>query len=119
MRIFEIISEGTMKPTNVSGKEKPGSVEELKRVLVKAKKAGESLDYDSIDSMMQKICREYNLTGDELHDKFVAAVGEIPDDWIKKEIEESKNSKHLGATEKVKINKKGWQIPLNKKGFGA
>ena len=30
-----------------------------------------------------------------------------------------KNPKYLGATEKVHINKKGWEIPLNKKGFGS
>lgn len=31
----------------------------------------------------------------------------------------SESSKYLGPTTKVKINKAGWQIPLNKKGFGA
>jgi hypothetical protein len=29
------------------------------------------------------------------------------------------NPKYLGPTEKVHINKRGWQIPLNKKGFGS
>lgn len=30
-----------------------------------------------------------------------------------------KNQKYLGPTDRVKINKDGWQIPLNKRGFGA
>ena len=28
-------------------------------------------------------------------------------------------SPYLGPTTKVKINKRGWQIPLNKRGFGV
>lgn len=36
----------------------------------------------------------------------------------KKETKESK-SPYLGPTTKVKINKKGMQVPLNKKSFGS
>jgi hypothetical protein len=118
VKISDIITEGTMKPISVSGQEKPGAVAKLKKVLVTAKKQNSELDYDSIDGMMQKICHEYNLTGDKLHDDFVKEVGSVPDDWIKMETE-STNPKYLGPTDKVKINKKGWQIPLNKRGFGS
>jgi GNAT superfamily N-acetyltransferase len=34
-------------------------------------------------------------------------------------IPEGDRQKYLGPTTKVKINKRGWQIPLNKKGFGV
>jgi hypothetical protein len=37
----------------------------------------------------------------------------------KKDTKESPKSPYLGPTTKVKINKKGMQVPLNKKGFGA
>jgi phytoene dehydrogenase-like protein len=34
-------------------------------------------------------------------------------------IPEGDRQKYLGPTTKVKINKRGWQIPLNKRGFGV
>lgn len=130
MKIRDIIVEskpaymkpGNMKPKRVSGKEQSGSVKKLKKELLAAKKAGKKLDYDSIDAMMQRICRQHNLTGDKLHDDFVDETGMIPDNWIKKQKEEKieeDNSKYLGPTTPVKINKKGEQTALMKHGFGS
>jgi len=79
------INEGDMKPTHVTGKEKPGAVEMLEKALLKAKERGIKLDYDKIDKMMQVVCKEYHLTGDKLHNDFVKKHHMIPDNWIKKQ----------------------------------
>jgi hypothetical protein len=86
------MAEGDMKPTHVTGEEKPGAVETLEKALVKAKKRGIKLDYDKIDKMMQLICKEHNLTGDKLHDDFVEKHHMWPDTWIEK---------HANVTESV------------------
>ena len=79
------MDEGDMKPTHVTGKEKPGAVEMLERALLKAKERGTTFNYDKIDKMMQLICREYHLTGDKLHDDFVKKHRMVPDTWIVKQ----------------------------------
>ena len=79
------VTEGNMKPTQVSGTEQPGAVEMLEKALVKAKDRGIKLDYDAIDKMMQLICKKHNLTGDKLHDDFVSKHKTVPDNWIKKQ----------------------------------
>ena len=38
---------------------------------------------------------------------------------LNESIDESKGSPYLGPNEKVKINKQGMQVPLNKRGFGS
>jgi cytidyltransferase-like protein len=81
----EGVAEGKMKPTHVTGKEKPGAVMALEKALLKAKNRGIKLDYGKIDKMMQLICREYHLTGDKLHNDFVKKHHTIPDNWIKKQ----------------------------------
>jgi hypothetical protein len=78
------VTEGKMKPTKVTGKEKPGAVMALEKALLKAKNRGIKLNYDKIDKMMQLICKEFNLTGDSLHNKFVKKHDMIPDKWIAK-----------------------------------
>jgi GNAT superfamily N-acetyltransferase len=83
MRFAELL-EG-MKPEQVSGKETAGAVEALEKKLMAAKKQGTKFTYHVIDKMMQKICGEYNLTGQKLHDKFVNKHGLWPDNWIKKQ----------------------------------
>jgi len=77
--------EGDMKPVQVTGKELPGAVARLERVLLNAKQQGKQLDYDQIDLIMQKICQKHNLTGDKLHDDFVDKHHMVPDNWIKKQ----------------------------------
>jgi len=88
MKAREFIFE-TMKPEHVSGKERSGAVEALEKELLSAKENGTKMNYDNIDSMMQKICKKYNLTGQKLHDEFVKKHNLIPDNWIKKQVEES------------------------------
>jgi hypothetical protein len=83
MKIIDLFE--AMKPEQVSGKEKSGAVEALEKKLVTAKKAGTKFNYDVIDKMMQKICKEYSLTGQKLHDDFVKKHNLVPDNWIKKQ----------------------------------
>lgn len=91
----EGVAEGDMAPVHVSGKELPGAVERLERVLLNAKQQGKKLDYDHIDLIMQKICQKHNLTGDKLHDDFVSKHHRVPDNWIKKqEVEEGWSNKY-------------------------
>lgn len=56
----------------------PSIVQQLKRELVTLG----STDYDSIDQLMRKICRGRSVSPHDLHDQFVARVGETPDHWI-------------------------------------
>lgn len=44
--------------------------------------------YDAIDHMMQTIARKHGITAKELHDRFVAKTGIVPDDWIKSRLDE-------------------------------
>jgi hypothetical protein len=44
--------------------------------------------YDAIDHMMQSIARDYNITGKQLHDLFVAKHGVIPDKWTREQLRE-------------------------------
>jgi len=83
-KVKQGVVEGKMKPTKVTGKEKPGAVMALEKALLKAKSRGINLNYDKIDKMMQLICKEFNLTGDSLHNKFVKKHDIIPDKWIAK-----------------------------------
>ena len=84
-----------MKPFKVSGKEIPGSVETLEKLLLKAKDRGVKLDYNNIDKMMQLVCREHHLTGDDLHVKFVKKHHMIPDNWIKKQTDVTESVDYL------------------------
>ena len=86
MKIADLFE--AMKPEHVSGKETPGAVEELEKRLLAAKKEGTKFTYDVIDRMMQNVCSEFNLTGQKLHDEFVAKHHMWPDNWIKKSVEE-------------------------------
>lgn len=44
--------------------------------------------YDAIDHMMQTIARDYGITGQQLHDAFVAKHGVIPDKWTREQLRE-------------------------------
>ena len=99
MKIRDLIE--AMKPEYVSGKEKPGAVNALEKRLLAAKKDGKKFNYDVIDQMMQKICREFNLTGDELHNDFVKKHNLVPDNWIKKDLnEETVSERQQDVTDK-------------------
>ena len=59
-------------------------VKKLERSLLKMK----SHSYDAIDKVMKKICKEEGITPKQLHDNFKSAHnGQIPDDWIKKQMD--------------------------------
>jgi hypothetical protein len=89
MKLFDLIKNegkysGPMEPETITGKEKHGAVEALEHALVTAKKNGTTLNYENIDTMMQRICKTHNITGQKLHDDFVKKHNLIPDNWIKK-----------------------------------
>jgi len=117
--IFEKVAEGKMKPTRVTGTEKPGSVKELEKALLKAKDRGIKLNYDKIDKIMQLICKEYNLTGDKLHNDFVKKHHTIPDNWIKKQsvtenFADGKGPGRPGDSQRHGIPKKATMTQLKK-----
>jgi GNAT superfamily N-acetyltransferase len=66
--------------------------------------------YDAVKDEGYTIQRSNDQTdaGKSFWDKH---KGEDEDIW--------ESSKYLGPTTKVKMDKKGWQVPLNKKGFGV
>jgi predicted RNase H-like nuclease len=109
MKSFLEFLEESMKPEGVSSKEKPGAVKALERCLIDAKKEGSKLDYDSIDKLMQKVCKDYCLTGQKLHNDFVNKNNLIPDKWIKKhDINESAAwQRSAGKDPKGGLNRKG------------
>jgi hypothetical protein len=99
---------GPMEPLTASGKEKSGAVAALERALIRAKENGTEMNYKNIDAMMQKICKAHNITGQKLHDDFVKANRLIPDNWIKKQVEESAAwQKSSGKNKNGGLNKKG------------
>ena len=66
MRILEVITEDVV----------------LK--LEKGLKKLPSHSYDSIDKLMQKLCKDHDISGKKLHDMFVDKHNLTPDTWIKK-----------------------------------
>jgi hypothetical protein len=84
MRAKEFITRN-MRPTTAKGKERTGAVEELKSRLVSEKEKGTKFNYNVIDKIMQNISKDYNLTGQELHDKWMAKYHKWPDTWIKEQ----------------------------------
>jgi hypothetical protein len=55
------------------------AVKELENGLLKLS----SISYDSIDNLMRKIMKRYDLTAKELHNSFKNKYKKTPDDWIK------------------------------------
>jgi hypothetical protein len=82
MRAKEFITRN-MRPATASGQEKPGAVQALKQELEAAKAKGTKFNYDVIDKMMQRISKEHNLTGQQLHDQWMAKYHKWPDTWVK------------------------------------
>jgi hypothetical protein len=56
------------------------AADELKRKLPSLSKT----DYSTIDHLMKRISKRFNISGKKLHDLFVSKYGETPDHWIKK-----------------------------------
>ena len=55
--------------------------------LEKGLQSLEDTSYDSIDTLMKDICREFDITPKKLHNDFKKKHGMIPDKWIKQEEE--------------------------------
>jgi hypothetical protein len=112
MRAQEFITEGKysgpMHPLTAKGKSKDGAVEALEKALIKAEENDTAMSYENIDTMMQKISKAHNITGQKLHDDFVEKHNLIPDNWIKKQLEESAAwQKKSGKNPSGGLNKKG------------
>ena len=76
--------------------------------LEKGLKKLDKHDYDSINKLMMGISKKGNITGQQLHDYFVAKHGKTPDDWIKEQIEESAAwQRKEGKNPEGGLNRKG------------
>lgn len=79
------------------------AVKELEFKLLKLK----NTSYDSIDSLMRKIMKKYDVTAKELHFGFVDKHNKTPDDWVKekmKNLQESSHKKdHEGSMARVEL----------------
>lgn len=63
------------------------AVPQLKAALLAQKKQIKALDdedqvYKLIDQLMKRVCKAHGLSGQKLHDMWVAKYKEIPDTWI-------------------------------------
>jgi hypothetical protein len=63
------------------------AVKELENRLLKLN----NVSYDSIDSLMRKIMKSYDVTAKELHDAFKEKNEKTPDDWIKGKMKKLQN----------------------------
>ena len=76
--------------------------------LEKGLKKLDNHNYESINRLMMDISKKNNITGKDLHDDFVSKHGKTPDDWIKKEIEESAAwQRKAGKDPEGGLNRKG------------
>lgn len=62
------------------------AVKELENSLLKLN----DISYDSIDQLMRKIMKSYNITAKELHNSFKNKYKKTPDDWIKEKMKNLK-----------------------------
>jgi hypothetical protein len=58
------------------------AVKELENKLLKL----DDISYDSIDSLMRKIMKSYDVTAKDLHNSFKNKYKKTPDDWIKEKM---------------------------------
>lgn len=85
------------------------AIKELENKLLKLN----NLSYDSIDSLMRKIMRKYDLTAKELHVGFVNNHHKTPDTWVKekmKRLQESKDHEGSMARTELDIIKRGADV---------
>jgi hypothetical protein len=75
----------------------PQAVTELENKLLKLS----NISYDSIDSLMRKIMKSYNITAKELHNAFKQKNKKTPDDWIKGKMKKlQEDHKEIASGEK-------------------
>jgi hypothetical protein len=61
-----------------------------------------NISYDSIDSLMRKITKSYDITAKELHNAFKNKYKKTPDDWIKEKMKNLKEDhKEIASGKKV------------------
>ena len=73
------------------------AVTELENKLLKLS----NISYDSIDSLMRKIMKSYNITAKELHNAFKQKNKKTPDDWIKGKMKKlQEDHKEIASGEK-------------------
>jgi thioesterase domain-containing protein len=63
------------------------AVKELENRLLKLN----DISYHSIDRLMRKIMKSYDVTAKELHDAFKQKNKKTPDDWIKRKMNKLQN----------------------------
>jgi len=91
------------------------AVPELKAALLARKEklqhATDDQVYDIIDGIMTRIAKSHGISGQQLHDMWVAAYDEVPDTWIMdenfadgKHPEDKGNSKRLGVPTKASVS---------------
>ena len=76
--------------------------------LEKGLKKLDNHSYETIHNLMMDISKKGNTTGKDLHNDFVSKHGKTPDDWIKKQVEESAAwQRKAGKDPKGGLNRKG------------
>ncbi len=78
-------------------------VTDLEKSLVKLN----NTSYDSVDKLMKKVAKDNDISATELHHKFKDKHNMIPDDWIKKQMQEGNLHKWFKGS-KSKDGKSGW-----------
>ena len=83
-QLYGVDSTNLLMATYAGGQQAvtEGAVEDLEKDLDDPK------GYSAIDHMMQTIARDHGITGRQLHDKFVAKHGVIPDKWTRDQLRE-------------------------------
>jgi Cu-Zn family superoxide dismutase len=95
------------------------AVPQLKAALLSRKlelqQSTDSEVYDLIDSIMTRIARANNLTGQELHDMWVEQYTEVPDTWIMHEnFADGKNPQRKGLAARSGVDTKASVSSLRK-----
>jgi hypothetical protein len=88
------------------------AVKELENRLLKLN----NVSYDSIDSLMRKIMKSYDVTAKELHNAFKQKNKKTPDDWIKEKMKKLQNkSISEGSITKTRVSVMSKLHPENAK----
>ena len=84
------------------------AVPELKAALLAQKKklqtATNDETYDTIDKIMTRIAKSHGISGQKLHDMWVAKYKQIPDTWIMKEAANSAQQAAIAISKKKEKN---------------
>jgi hypothetical protein len=67
-------------------------IETAAQELAKRLPSLEKHNYDTIDTLMQKVARKHRITGDLLHNQFIKLYHTTPDSWIKNKLDEEGSS---------------------------